>query len=64
MNFNECKNKDFTKRGLDLENIPKYDDLSIMICPDFDTYPELVKIFNNYNNHDRDALSIQINDCD
>ena len=42
LNFNECRNQDFTKSGLDKENIPKYDDLSIMMCPDFDTYPDLV----------------------
>ena len=30
------------QKGLDKENIPKYDDLSIMMCPDFDTYPDLV----------------------
>ena len=34
------------------------------ICPDFDKYPELSRVYNNYNSPDRDDLSMVIMKCD
>ena len=35
-----------------------------MICPDFDTNPELIKLNNEYSNSNRDNLAIEIYTCD
>ena len=35
-----------------------------MICPDFETYEDLIKVFNEYGNTIRDDVSIIIESCD
>ena len=35
-----------------------------MICPDFVTYGDLIKVFNEYGNTIRDDVSIIIESCD
>ena len=63
-NFNECKDSDFIKRGLDKKNLQQYNHKYINLCPDFESYPEIIKIFGNYNNPNRTGLSVLIDICD
>ena len=35
-----------------------------MVCPDFETHPDLIKVLNEYSNFNRDDVSIVIETCD
>ena len=44
LDFNKCKDDDFKKRGLEKMKIRTNKYSNLMICPDFDTHPELIKV--------------------
>ena len=63
LDFNECKESDFKKWGLN-KKPRQYRASNLMVCPDFEIFPDLIKVFNEYSNFNRDDVSIEIETCD
>ena len=61
--WRECKPTDFSKLGLNISELSDTSRLSVKLCPDFETYPDLIELLNNYNNPVRTDFSIDFYKC-
>ena len=62
--WRECKPTDFSKLGLNISELSDSSQRRTMnLCPDFETYPDLIELLNNYNNPVRTDLSIDFYKC-
>ena len=64
VDFRLCKASDFVKRGVPIQEGKTKEQYEQRLCPNFEKYPELVRIKNIYDNkEDRVSFSMEIYRC-